>query len=215
MSFTWPAICARCGTTENLRGETVSIRRQKQEKVGAKNYRTFDVALDGHIYLCSECESIAKQEFEKLVPARSLMSKILLALALVTSIVSVPLMSVYMVLVPNIVGVLGLTFLLPGVFWTLVFANSGAKQNFELAGYRRFYFDWTLNGPIRFTNPQLKEAFDRENQYSTRLVDKVSRRSIETPDSGDCCAGMCLGLIIVFALFFIWAVMSGVYDPFA
>jgi hypothetical protein len=219
LQLNWPKVCARCGTTENLHGENVSVQRQKQEKVGPKQYRTYDVTFTAHIYLCTECESIAKQEYERLLPVRKNMSKILLALALITSLLSLPLLMVYMTLIPNILVVLLLTFILPCVFWTLVFSNWGADKNFELSGYRRFFFDWTLDGPLRFTNKELMDAVERENPYergfAVRHVEKISRGSIETPDSGDCCSGLCLGLIIVFVLFFIWAVMTGVYDPMA
>ena len=219
MSLIWPQVCARCGTTEDLKGETVSISRQKTEKVGSKQYRSYDVEFNAHIYLCSNCESIAKVEFEELIPVREKMSRNLLILALITSLLSIPLFMLYNLLIPDFWTVIILTFILPGLFWTLVFSNSGAAKNFELAGYRRFFVDWTLNGPIRFTNQKLLEAFKQENQHErylpVMLVDSISRSSIETPDTGDCCGGICLGLIIVLLIFFVWSVISGAYNPLA
>ena len=104
-----------------------------------------------------------------------------------------------------------LSFIPPIVFWTLVFGSENGSKNFELSGIRRFYYDWDFNSPIRFVNPQLLEAFERENQSEaiipTKLVNNIARSSFDFPKLNDCIGGICIGVIVVIAMFILVGTM--------
>jgi len=217
MKMTWPKICARCGTTENLHGENVPVQQSKLDWIRPKQHRD-DETKSAHIYLCTECEVVAKKEYWELKSSREVSSFYLLCFALLTSIMSMPLMIIILAITLNIPIALVIAFIVPGVFWTLAMSNFRAKKLLNLSGYRRFYFDWTLDGSLRFTNENLKDSFERENEnksiLSIKLVDQITGGKIETPSSLDWYLGMFLGLIIVSIFLFLFIIMRNSPFPY-
>ncbi|NHJ13640.1 MAG: hypothetical protein EAX95_08185 [Candidatus Thorarchaeota archaeon] len=210
----WPKVCARCGSTreEDLIGEGVSVVRQKTKKVGimGHNYRTYDVALHAQIFLCKECEPIAAKEMEELLPRRKRVSTVLAIIAVVLSLLPLLYMQILLIFIPDFLQAFIAGILIVSILLTFFSSTRISSNQFETSGPRRFFFDWTADGPVRFTNEILLTAFKAANpSVHAKKVRRVSRSWVEAPDSTDCLVGCCFGAILVFAGLWLWTTFVG------
>jgi len=177
-----------------------------------------DGTPSAYIYLCTECEAVAEKEYWELKSSREVSSFYLLCFALLTSVMSMPLMMIILIITLNIPVALVITFIVPGLFWALALSNFRATRLLDLSGCRRFYFDWTIYRPLRFTNEVLAGSFERENEngedLSIKLVEKITGGKIETPSSLDWYLGFFIGLVIVSIFFFLFIIMRGSPFPY-
>lgn len=210
----WPKVCARCGSTnaEDLHGERVTILRQKTEKVGmvGHRYRTYDVAMHAHIFLCSKCESIATREFNQIHPRRKMMTWLLLVMSIGLTAVPMPIVLITNAGSAAFLAALFVGIQFGGITWSLLFSTKGSELQLDQSGPRRFFVDWTLNGPIRFTNEVLMQAFRAVNpDVKVKRARNISRWPIEMPSCDDCQAGCCLSIIIVCAFILVQSLATG------
>jgi hypothetical protein len=175
------------------------------------NYKTYDIALDAHIYLCDECEPTAIKEMNELLPRRKKISTIVAIIALAMSLLSMFVVKALSFIISDILQAFIAALIITGILWTFVSSTRISRDQFELSGPRRFFFDWTVNGPIRFTNETLVTAFKAANpNVRVKKVRSVGRGALEKPDGTDCLVGCCCSVVISFAGLWLWMTFVGI-----
>jgi len=205
----WPVVCASCGLddTEKLERARIRIRRTHTEASWCPGtpvrYQTVDDYRPADIYLCHNCEAVAQQDMETLIATRQKTWKFLFLLGAGFGVISLEASRIlvclthpflYYVWIPLFLG-LSIMFLM------LFLSTRTSITNFKNAGPRRFFFDWTTHGPIRFTNRRLAESYKAANpKEKVRLVKSISRGTVERPELGDCSAFCCTMFFVVVGL---------------
>lgn len=165
------------------------------------------VAFHARIYLCTDCEIIAKEEWEKEKSGGTQKSDQLCILALAVTIIGPIIVTITALTVSNASMALFLSLGIQTLVWTQCMTASRSKQRISFSNPRRLYVDWDTNHRITFTNRKLMQAFQEKNPRTrVKYTDSVVEDKLESATLGDIFAGCCasffgLGIVSWIILF--------------